>query len=325
MVAYKRKLKGNILKIVVILYFTALSSHSKAQLLQGPAVQCIDCEQYTLGVEPYNGVWYNPQQSGSGYSIEVHKGKVFGIYYGYDTEGKPLWLTFVADLVASDEAGIMWTLDAELTKMQNGNCLNCEYQAPEVADFQSSIHIDFKQINYASVSVNSGAVQNMIPIDYSFSSHADFPELTDYKLPDLKGVWVFSFHVNGLELLPLSGYGNQWGFYSKTLVIGRKSPLKDYDNDGNLEIQYYTDLYIQGTPEIYTYGRIECEEQDVDGVKVGPMCVFIDGQGILGAPGEVLYYYFSLGGLGSQRLFGQTIDGHTFTAIKIDSTDYVSR
>ena len=316
------KLKHILIKTLLLILF---SGYVDAQLLQGPEVTCIDCGWQTQRVEPYNGVWYNPQQSGSGYSIEVQKGKVFGIYYGYDAEGKPLWLTFLGDLVESEEAGIMWTLDADLTKMQNGNCLNCDYQTPEVADFQSTIHIDFKQANYASVKVDNGAVQNMIPIDYSFGGNADFPELTDYKLPDLKGMWVFSFHVNWEALYPGSGSGRQWEFYSRTLYITEKSPLRDYDNDGNLEIQYYTDLYITGTPEIYTYGRIECEEQEVDGTKVGPMCVFIDAQGIFGALGETRYYYFSLGGLGTQKLFGQTTDGHTFTAIKVDSTEYISR
>lgn len=324
MVVIKSSIIEKYSKVIVLLLFTMLSGLGIAQL-QGPAVPCIDCEGYTKRVEPYNGAWYNPQQSGSGYSIEVQKGKVFGIYFGYNAEGKTLWLTFVGDLMPSEEAGIMWTLDADLTKMQNGNCINCDYQAPEAADFQSTIHIDFKQINYASVSVNDGSVQNMIPLNYRFASNADFPELTDYKLPDLKGMWVFSFHTNWEALLPYLGFGNQWAFYSKALYIGRKSPLRDLDNDGNQEIWYSVHWYIMGTPEIYPYGAIKCEEQEVDGVKEGPMCVFIDAQGIFGVIGETRYYHFSLGGLGMKRIFGQTTDGHTFEAIKVDSTDYISR
>ncbi len=85
---------------------------------------------------------------------------------------------------------------------------------------------------------------------------------------------------------------------------------------------YLIFFFVPGTPEIYPYGEINCEEQDVKGVKTGPMCVFIDAQGIFGAVGETRYYHFSLGGLGGKRIFGQTTDGHTFEAIKVDSTEF---
>ena len=109
----------------------------------GPVVPCVNCEQYQARTEPNNGLWYNPDQSGTGYSIEVQNGTVFGVYYGYDSETKPTWLTFQGDLILSDDPEIMWTLDADLLQFEGGNCMNCDYNPPNTTDFERLISAFF--------------------------------------------------------------------------------------------------------------------------------------------------------------------------------------
>jgi hypothetical protein len=287
----------------------------------GPIVPCVNCEQYQARTEPANGLWYNPEQSGSGYSIEVQNGRVYGIYYGYDTEKKPTWLTFSGDLIPSDDPEIMWTIDSNLDQFEGGNCLNCDYNFPTQTDFESTIHIDFKHKNYASMSVNGGEVQNLIPLVYGFPSNADFPEQTSYKLPELYGMWSFVFKINS-SVYP--SFDNQWAYYSIMLHIRNKSPLIDIDNDGLLEIIYTTNSY-SSPPEILPYGRIKCEADEQNGAIVGPSCIFNYSQGLFGQLGEENIFHMPLSGIGASRMFGETEDGHTFEAIKVESTEYNSR
>ena len=84
------------------------------QAQSGPISPCVNCEDDTHQIEPSTGTWYNPDQSGTGFGIEVQKGKLFGTYYGYDQQGKQLWLTIVGDLVKSNQVGVMWELQADL-------------------------------------------------------------------------------------------------------------------------------------------------------------------------------------------------------------------
>ncbi len=50
----------------------------------------------------YTDIWWNPEESGWGLTLSHHNDKVFGVWYVYDTDGKPLWVvmpdgTFSAD------------------------------------------------------------------------------------------------------------------------------------------------------------------------------------------------------------------------------------
>ena len=307
---------NHIYKLSCLILMMLLSGNIIAQ--SGPIVPCVNCEQFQARTEPMNGLWYNPEQAGSGYSIEVQDGLVYGIYYGYDSETKPTWLTFLGELAPSDEPDIMWTFDANLEQFEGGSCLNCNYNFPHQTDFESTIHIDFKHKNYASMSVNDGAVQNVVPLVYNFPSSADFPEQTSYQLPDLYGMWSFVFRINS-DIYP--DYWNQWGYYSIMLHIRHKSPPLDLDNDGNDEIRYYTRSY-SSPAESLPFGTIECEANDQDGEIIGPSCFYRYDQGLFGQLGEVNIFHMPLSGIGATRIFGETEDGHTFEAIKVDSTEY---
>jgi len=287
--------------------------------LPGPASPCVYCNLMAETTEPLNGVWYNPEQSGSGFGIDVQNGKVFGIYYGYDEQGQQLWLTFIADLVPSDEENIMWTLDADLNQFENGTSFNSTYQFPTATDYSGQIHVKFTQKNHAIFSVNDGDAQNIVPVVFATQSSVDFPEYSSYQLPELKGMWAATYKINYLVPGPYQSFPNQWGFLPRMFEIGQKT-IND-DEKGywvNYDIKAYFDY-----PNTFDLGQIRCQVADNGLGNSAPDCVYSDNFGILGYPGEpVPEFHFSLGGLGAYRIFGATLDGHTFEAIKIDSKDY---
>ena len=305
---------------IIILLLSLLSLSVVAQV--GPVIPCDDCESYTKRTEPFNGMWYNPDQSGTGIGIDVQNGKLFGAYYGYDEQGKAIWLTFVGDLVPSDEPNIMWTIDANLLQFENGNGFNQDYSQPNTTDYQGSIHLKFTQKNHALFSVNDGEQQNIVPIVFGVPTSVDFPEQTSYQFPELEGVWTFVYHFKstGLGANPFVPV-EPFSILSQTIVISKKRYADGNDDGIDDDVVYYLDAF-DAYPDFHPIGSIVCSLKEVDNALAGPSCEFLDWRGLLGDIENKPSYHMSLGGLGAFRLYGEHEDGHTFEAIKINSKHY---
>ncbi len=285
----------------------------------GPVSPCVDCESFTKRTEPFNGMWYNPDQSGTGFAIDVQNGTLFGAYYGYDENGKQIWLTFVGDLVPSDEPNIMWTLDSDLTQFENGNNFNAQYNQPSQTDYDGQISLKFTQKNHALFSVNGGEQQNIVPIIFGMPNSVDFPEQTSYKFPELEGVWTFVYHYKSSNTSPFVP-PEPFSIRSESIVINKKR-FADYDDDG-IEDLVYSLFSFFFYPDFHPIGNIVCSIKSEDGSETGPSCKFIDDRGLFGDIENKPQYKMSIGGLGAFRLFGEQQDGHTFEAIKINSKHY---
>jgi len=303
--------------LIPLLITLLMLGNAQAQL--GPnSPSCKDCESLTHRTEPFNGTWYNPEQSGTGFSIDVQNGILFGVYYGYDDTGKPLWLTFVNDLVASEEPNIMWILDADLRAFKNGNSFNNDYIAPELSNYNGQIHIKFTQKNHAIFRVNNGREQNIVPIIFNMPTTVAFPEQTSYKFPELEGIWTFAYNYSdkhsGVRPEPAN-------FWSETFLISKS--IKGYWNDDDREDLIFgvSDFHLF-PPEIVPVGEIVCYIQEEDGAIIGPTCEFVDQRGFLGDIENKLHFKMSIGGIGAFRIFGETVEGDTFEAIKFNSNKY---
>ncbi len=305
-------------KLITTMILTLIMSVSVSVFAQsGPISPCVDCESFTQRTEPYNGTWYNPEQSGTGFSVDVQNGKVFGVYYGYDEQGKQLWLTFVADLVPSNEDNVMWTIDAELQQFENGNSFNTNYIFPVVTDYLGTIHIKFSQKNHALLSVNGGEEQNIVPIIFGVANSVDFPEQTSYSFPDLEGVWTFVYHYNSnVSVVPVEPFS----IISETIVIPKKR-FADRNGDG-IEDIVYTIYRFDNFPDYHLVGDIICSIKSENDTATGPSCEFIDDRGLFGDVTNKPSYKMSIGGLGAFRLFGEHEDGHTLEGIKVNSKHY---
>lgn len=89
-----------------------------------------------------NGWWWNDQESGTGYFIEVQGTKAFIASFMYDTAGQPTWYASVANLSGTN------LLSGPVDMFSNGQSLGGNYKAP---------------------TVNSGAAGNM---SYGFISNS---------------------------------------------------------------------------------------------------------------------------------------------------------
>ena len=300
-------------KIIILVILIGINHYCVAQLL-GPQYTCFECENLTKRVVPTSGIWYNPEQPGTGYTIEVQNNRIFGAYYGYNEQGKQIWLTFLGDLVESNEVGVMWTFDSEFKQFEGGTSFNQVYQENNRTDYQGAIHIEFSHQNHAKFSVNNGIEQNIVPIAYGSLKSADFPNQTSYTFPELHGMWTFVYYLKR-DNVPES-----FSTDSEVYIIMPKF-IRDIDHDGFEDI-YYTVVRLYGDNEIF--GEIQCSIKEIDGQIIGPKCHFEDRRFLGGQDGNNGIFKMTMGGLGIKRLFGEMEDGSTFNAFRINYRDYLN-
>ncbi len=286
----------------------------------GPEVPCSDCEQLTSltrNVNPTTGFWYNPEQSGSGLSIEVKNRTVFGAYYGYDHEGRPVWFTFTGQLQDSNKTGVMWELDSDLLEFKDGNSLNSNYQAPTLLESEHQIHIDFNHMNHADFSVDNGPIQNIVPLSYGIEHGTYFPEKTSLSIPNLQGFWVFSFRVN-TEIHPFPQFLIS-GFTSP-LMVHLREPFQQNNEDGTSFVSFRV-VELQPVPELGLFvGGVSCNTSlDENNEIQGPTCQYTTIK-----DGGARTYNMPIAGIGFNKLFGETEDGYTFKAFRYDYCDFNS-
>lgn len=75
---------------------------------------------------PQIGLWWNPNESGTGYAIDYKHGTLVMTVYSYTASGAPQWYLAFGPL-----SGDTWT--GTLYKFTNGQCISCAYK-PEVDD-----------------------------------------------------------------------------------------------------------------------------------------------------------------------------------------------
>ncbi len=89
----------------------------------------------TQAYEPESGFYWNPNQPGRGYAIEVQDRQVFLTLYVYTEEAnpalrEPLWFSAIGNLTASTAGTLTYQFNDELVFSEDGQCLNCEFREP---------------------------------------------------------------------------------------------------------------------------------------------------------------------------------------------------
>jgi hypothetical protein len=77
---------------------------------------------YATGITPAVGLWWNPSESGTGYTIDVHNGVMAVIVYSYKENGDSEWYLASARLTNSGRS-----FTATLDKYRGGQCISCTY------------------------------------------------------------------------------------------------------------------------------------------------------------------------------------------------------
>jgi hypothetical protein len=158
---------------------------STAWALDGPELPCENCPPFNnLMMYPSSGIWYNPDQPGTGFTLEVQDGMVAGYYFLYDEEGNPQWLMFTGPLEPGEVGGVRWRLDAELMRISGGACLHCPFQPFEDIEIVGELSLEFFWRNHGRFSVDGQAVQNIVPLFYAAPPIALFEPESDFRLPE---------------------------------------------------------------------------------------------------------------------------------------------
>jgi hypothetical protein len=98
--------------------------------------------------QPRTGWWWNPDESGRGFSIELQGDHMFIGTYMYDESGKPVW--YVADALMQSPT----RFSAPLLRFANGQTMAGAYHAPSPPAFVGTITIDFSASDQATVTLS---------------------------------------------------------------------------------------------------------------------------------------------------------------------------
>lgn len=71
---------------------------------------------------PYQGQWWNPDESGSGYNIDIRNGVLVMTVYSYQADGDAQWY-LTAGPMSADGRSYTGTLD----QYRDGQCISCSY------------------------------------------------------------------------------------------------------------------------------------------------------------------------------------------------------
>lgn len=133
-----------------------------------------------------DGLWWNREAPGTGLLIEEQNGVVFVVYFVYRPNGAAVWYT------ASGELGDDGVFEGRLQQFADGQCLECDYTAPELVREGRRISIDFHGLRVATLDL--GGVEPVMIERMNFGyQEFGIPELAPKGVfPDLRGLWVFA-------------------------------------------------------------------------------------------------------------------------------------
>lgn len=201
---------------------------------------------------PVTGNWYNLSEPGTGYIIDVQRGYVFGMYFGYDENGQQRWMTFQGELQKSEDPDVRWELSSVLSNYQGGNSFNSDYQAPISEASEHSIHFEFLYTHGGRFSVDDGEYQTIKPLNYRVETERLFEEV-NYDFPDLTGQWVFNYYRNHPEIST-----QEFNYYNDLLMIGNKQIIHTNDiTTLTYDVSVFT-YWPNFDTELILIGQIKC-------------------------------------------------------------------
>lgn len=275
---------------------------------EGPYVPCVGCDDF-VSTPPYpeSGLWYNPDQSGTGFDLEFQNGIMAGHYFGYDETGEPEWYLLTNKLVRSEQHGVMWELEVQPERYTGGSCLGCEYRTPVGIELLPAIKIEFLQRAYAKVTLSDGTIQYMVPIIYGSEARAFFDEKTPYKFPVLPvsepAIWNF------VSKPRQEGEAEPWRWSSDVFFIAEGQ--SGYPDDRY--VSYSVTAYASPPEELITIGHIICGSDDESS---DPECVFEANN--YNDPLNPYKFKISIGNFTDTRFYGETENGETVQGFRLD-------
>ena len=108
-------------------------------------------------VVPVVGLWWNPEESGSGYNLDVKNGVLVATIYTYKGSGEPQW--YITSGPISDNR-----FSGTINKYVGGQCISCPYAGlPTSAGNDGVIGIEFASPTSATMSLPGGRTTRIQP------------------------------------------------------------------------------------------------------------------------------------------------------------------
>ena len=132
---------------------------------------------------PTMGLWYNPQESGRGYDIDLQGDTMIVATYVYETSGDPIW--YLSSGSYNHDTGVF---QSSYDSYANGQCFGCPYHPPTVTSGAAGpITITFHTNQTATLTYNGGSTE-IVKFAYGFPTRTDV----------LYGEWALSYENAGV-------------------------------------------------------------------------------------------------------------------------------
>ncbi len=131
----------------------------------------------TQAYEPESGFYWNPDQPGRGYAIEVQDRQVFLTIYTYTDEAnaalrEPLWFSAIGNLIATTTGAVSYSFNDELVFSEDGQCLGCVFRDPVSTFTGRPLSLTFDGLTTGQLLIDS----EVIPIQrFWYSASIDDP------------------------------------------------------------------------------------------------------------------------------------------------------
>jgi hypothetical protein len=136
----------------------------------------------TLG-GPTTGLWWNPNEAGRGYNIDIQDNTMVVTTFIYQQNGAPIW--YLSSGTFDESTGVF---NSSYDAFSGGQCFGCVYTFPTVySGAGGPMTIAFHN-NVTATLYYPGGSMNIVKYLYGFSSPASI----------LQGEWSFSFNTGGL-------------------------------------------------------------------------------------------------------------------------------
>lgn len=203
-----------------------------------------NCPRPSLNPYPETGLWFDPNEPGTGFVFEVQGGILAGFYFGYDAVGESQWYLISGTLMSvEDDNSIQWRLTAPALLYTGGRAITEPYVPLGPPISIGEITIDFSSRNRGAFSINGSPSFPIQSFSYGSSLHDIFQE-SGYKVPDIEGQWVLVYTERSTE----TTFGLKWA--QSSLVVRIESHLTN-ENASFALVQYLL-------PEVLILGNIEC-------------------------------------------------------------------
>ncbi len=129
------------------------------------------------------GMWYNPDASGRGITIEIQNGVIVATYFGYQNNGDAIWWQGVATESVTNQ------FDGDFIALQNGQCVGCGFTQPELNETDSIGAFTFRFLNSNELLLDwAGGSEHLVKYDFGYGNVLDYAY----------GLWMVSGFFNDM-------------------------------------------------------------------------------------------------------------------------------